>query len=98
MVPPQCPSTGLRMSGSVMLTPMAYSHMVGMERGEVPAPPSKRELAARLAARKREDAVLAPQRAMLGAPLGSGLDLAGFDDYLRTGRPSTPAIDQLGQA
>jgi len=68
MVPPQ---------GRVTLTPLAYSQKIREERGLVPKPLSRRALAARLAAQRREDAVVAPRRPRL--------DRVGFSSYLRTG-------------
>ena len=79
------PSTGLRMSGRVTLSPSEMnakaaarpSTKLGMSGEEKPKRSSKRALAARLAAQRREDAVLAPQRPVL--------DRAGFNSYLRNG-------------
>ena len=84
MVKPAGPSTTLGMGGRVTLTPSEMnakaaarpSTKLGMSGEEKPKP-SKRAHVAMLKARRREDAVLAPQRVVL--------DRVGFNSYLRNG-------------
>ena len=69
-------------AGRVTLSPLGLSQLMAERRGDKEKPkPSKRAHAARLAAQRREDAVVAPQRPIL--------DRVGFSAYLRTGL-STP--------
>jgi len=85
---PQGPSTGLGMSGRVVLTPLGLSAAMREERPsttlgtngakEKPKRPSQRALAARLKVQKREDAVIARQKPVL--------NLREYESYLRTGR------------
>ena len=86
MVKPAGPSTTLGMGGRVTLSPLDMnakaaaaarpSTKLGMSGEEKPKP-SKRAHVAMLTARRREDAVLAPQRV--------ALDRVGFNSYLRNG-------------
>ena len=101
MVKPAGPSTGLRMSGRVTLTPLGLSQLMaerpstlrqgsgqaklGTSGEEKPKRSSKRALAARLAAQRREDAVVAPQRPVLDRAGPSTVLGTGFNSYLRTG-------------
>ena len=65
-------------AGRVTLSPLGLSQLMAERRGDKEKPkPSKRAHVAMLKARRREDAVLAPQRVVL--------DRAGFNNYLRTG-------------
>ena len=65
-------------AGRVTLTPLRLSQVMAARRGDKEKPKSsKRAHAARLAAQRREDAVLAPQRMVL--------DRVGFNSYLRNG-------------
>ena len=87
MVKPAGPSTTLGMGGRVTLSPSEMnakaaaaarrSTKLGMSGEEKPKRPSKRAHVAMLKARRREDAVLAPQRVVL--------DRVGFNSYLRNG-------------
>ena len=65
-------------AGRVTLSPLGLSQLMAKRRGDKDKPkPSKRAHAARRAAARREEAVLAPQR--------PPLDRAQFNHYLRTG-------------
>ena len=65
-------------AGRVTLTPLGLSQLMAERRGDKEKPkPSKRAHVAKLQARRREDAVVAPQRPRL--------DRVGFSAYLRTG-------------
>ena len=78
MVKPAGPSTTLGMGGRVTLSPLGLSQLMAERRGDKEKPkPSKRAHVAMLKARRREDAVLAPQRVVL--------DRVGFNSYLRNG-------------
>lgn len=87
---PQGPSTGLRMSGRVVLTPLGLSAAMREERrpstglgtnGKTkPKPLSKRALTAQLKGQKREAAVIARQKPVL--------NLREYVSFLRTGYPS----------
>ena len=79
-------------AGRVTLTPSDMnakaaarpSTKLGMSGEEKPKP-SKRAHAARLAAQRREDAVVAPQRPVLDRVGPSTVLGTGFSSYLRTG-------------
>ena len=65
-------------AGRMTLSPLGLSQLMAERRGDKEKPkPSKRAHVAMLKARRREDAVLAPQRVVL--------DRAGFNSYLRNG-------------
>ena len=65
-------------AGRVTLSPLGLSQLMAARRGDKEKPkPSKRAHVAMLKARRREDAVLAPQRVVL--------DRVGFNSYLRNG-------------
>ena len=65
-------------AGRVTLSPLGLSQLMAKRRGDKEKPkPSKRAHAARLAAQRREDAVVAAQRPVL--------DRASFTSYLRNG-------------
>ena len=65
-------------AGRVTLSPLGLSQLMAERRGDKEKPkPSKRAHVAMLKARRREDAVLAPQRVVL--------DRVGFNSYLRNG-------------
>ena len=64
-------------AGRVTLSPSEMNARAAERRGDKPVKVSKRANLARLAAQRRLDSVLAPQRPQL--------DRVQFTDYLRTG-------------
>lgn len=72
-------------TGGLLVKLVGPSTRLGMS-GEQKKPPSKRALTAQLKTQKREEKVIARQKPVTSASLGTGLALRAYESYLRTGR------------